>query len=68
MEHRRGELFSGWGFDIRVLPWGREFGIAKTCFGQKAVPRSGNSTFSRCPGMGNLTFSREPESTPPLGT
>ena len=25
-------------FGIRVLPWGREFDIATTYFGQKAVP------------------------------
>ena len=46
----------GWDFDMRVLPWGREFDIATTCFGQKAVPRAGNLTFSRCPGVGNLTL------------
>ena len=46
----------GEDFDIRVLPWGREFDIATTCFGQKAVPRGGNLTFSRCPGLGNLTL------------
>ena len=46
----------GGDFDIRVLPWGREFDIATTCFGQKAVPRGGNLTFSRCPGVGNLTL------------
>jgi len=47
----------GGDFDFRVLPWGREFDIATTCFGQKAVPRGGNLTFSRCPGVGNLTNS-----------
>ena len=46
----------GGDFDIRVLPWGREFDIATTCFGQKAVPRGGNLTYSRCPGVGNLTL------------
>ena len=25
----------GGNFDIWVLPWGREFDMAKTCFGQK---------------------------------
>ena len=29
----------GGDFDIQVLPWGREFDIAMTCFGQKVVPR-----------------------------
>jgi len=43
-------------FDIWVLPWGREFNIATTCFGQKALPRGGNLTFPRCPGVGNLTL------------
>ena len=43
-------------FDIRVLPWVWEFDIAMTCYGQKAVPRGGNLTFSRCPGVGNLTL------------
>ena len=43
-------------FDIRILPWGREFDIATTCFGQKAVPRVRNLTLSRCPGVGNLTL------------
>ena len=46
----------GGDFDIWVLPWGREFDIAETCFGQKAVPRGGNFTFSRCPGLRNLTL------------
>ena len=46
----------GGDFDIRVLPWGREFDIATTWFGQKAVPRGGNLTFSRCPGVGNLNL------------
>ena len=48
----------GGDFDIRALPWGREFDIVTTCFGQKAVPRGarGNLTFSRCPGVGNLTL------------
>ena len=48
----------GGDFDIRVLPWGREFDIVTTCLGQKAVPRGarGNLTFSRCPGVGNLTL------------
>ena len=40
----------GGDFGIQVLPWGREF------FGKKAVPRGGNLTFSRCPGVGNLTL------------
>ena len=35
----------GGDFDIWVLPWGREFDIAKTCFGQKAVPRAGGFDF-----------------------
>ena len=61
-------LSLGGDFDIWVLPWGREFDIAKTCFGQKAVPRGGNLTFSRCPG--NLTLalmkmSNSPGSAPP---
>ena len=43
-------------FDIRVLPWCREFDIGTTCFGQKAVPSGGNLTFSRCPGVENLTL------------
>ena len=43
-------------FDIWVLPRGREFDIAKTCFGQKAVPRGGNSALSRCPGVQNLAL------------
>ena len=46
----------GGDFDFRALPWGREFDIATTCFGQKAVPRGGNLPFSRCPGVGNLTL------------
>ena len=46
----------GGDFYIRVLPWGREFDMATTSFGQKAVPRGGNLTFSRCPGEGNLTL------------
>ena len=60
-------------FDIRVLPCGREFDIATTCFGQKVVPRGGNLTFPRCPGVGNLTLallkmSNSPGSArPPLG-
>ena len=34
------ESFSlGGDFDIRALPWGREFYIARTCFGQKVVPK-----------------------------
>ena len=44
----------GGDFDIRVLPWGREFDIATTCFGQKAVPRAGNFTFSRYPRGGEF--------------
>ena len=57
-------------FDIQVLPWGRKFDIAKTCFGQQAVPRGGNLKFSRCPGVGNLTLalvkmSNFPGSAPP---
>ena len=46
----------GGDFDIWVLPWGQELDIAKTCFGQKVVPRGGNLTFSRCSGVGNLTL------------
>ena len=46
----------GGDFDIRLLPLGREFEIATTCFGQKAVPTGGNLTFSRSPGVGNLTL------------
>ena len=46
----------GGDFDIRLLPWGREFEIATTCFGQKAVPTVENLTFSRGPGVGNLTL------------
>ena len=46
----------GGDFDIRVLPWGREFDIATTRLGQKAIPRGGNWTFSRCSGVGNLTL------------
>ena len=46
----------GVDFDIQVLPWGRKFDIAMTCFGQKAAPRGGNLTFSRCPGVGNLAL------------
>ena len=38
------------------MPWGLEFDIATTCFGQKAVPWDGNLTFCRCPGVGNLTL------------
>ena len=49
-------FFLGGDFDIRVLPWGRAFDKAKTCFGQKAVPRGGNFTFSRYPRVGNLTL------------
>ena len=44
-------FFLGGDFDIRVLPWGREFDIATNCFGKKAVPRGGNLKFSRCPGV-----------------
>ena len=51
-----GSFSLGGDFDIWVLPWGQEFDIARTCFGQKAVPRGGNLTFSRCPGVGNLTL------------
>ena len=63
-------FFLGGDFDIGVLPWGLEFDIATTCFGQKAVPRGGNLTFSRCPGVGNLTLalvkmSNSPESARP---
>ena len=63
-------LSLGGDFDIEVLPWGREFDIATTCFGQKVVPRGGNLTFSRCPGVGNLTLglvkmSNSPGSTGP---
>ena len=56
---RKTDLVSfslGGDFDIQVLPWGREFDIPKTCFGQKAVPSGENLTFSRCPGLGNLTL------------
>ena len=49
-------FFLGGDFDIRVLPWGRVFHIATTCFRQKVVPRGGNLTFSRYPGVGNLTL------------
>ena len=55
----------GGDFDIRVLPWGRKFDIATTCFGQKAVPRAGNLTFCRCPGVGNLTPPLEKMSNSP---
>ena len=41
---------------IWVLPWGQELDLAKTCFGQKVVPRGANLTFSRCSGVGNLTL------------
>ena len=63
----------GGDVNIWVLPWGREFDIAKTCFGQKAVPRGGNLNFSRCPGVGNLTLalvkmSNSLGSTPPPPT
>ena len=51
-------FFLGGDFDIQVLPWGREFDITTTCFGQKAPPRGGNLTFSRCPGVENLTWLR----------
>ena len=44
----------GGDFDIWVLPWGREFDIATTCFGQTAVPRGGNLTFLRCPRGGEF--------------
>ena len=37
----------GGDFDIWVLPWGREFDIAKTCFGQKVAPWGGNLTLLR---------------------
>ena len=53
-----GNFSLGGDFEIRVLPGGREFDIATTCFGQKAVPRVGNLTFSRCQGVGNLTLAR----------
>ena len=46
----------GGDFDIWVLPRGWEFDIAETCFGQKAVRWGGNFTFSRCPGLRNLTL------------
>ena len=46
----------GGDFNIWVLPWGWEFDIATTCFRQKVVPRGGNLTFARGPGMGNLTL------------
>ena len=68
------KLFPGGDFDIQVLPWVREFDIATTCFGQKAAPRVGNLTFSRCPGVGNLILaavkmSNFPGSThPPLNS
>ena len=63
----------GGDFDIQVLPWVWEFDIAMTCFGQKAVPWSGNLTFSRYPTEGNLTLallkmSNSPGApTPPWG-
>ena len=64
------ELFPEWGFWHLVLPRGGEFDIAKTCFGQKAVPRGWNSAFSRCPRVENLALalvkmSNSPESAPP---
>ena len=30
----------GGNFDIWVLPWGREFDMAKSCFSKKMVPRA----------------------------
>lgn len=68
------KLFPGGDFDIQVLPWVWEFDTATTCCGQKAAPRGGNLTFSRCPRMGNLTLalvkmSNFPGSThPPLNS
>ena len=44
----------GGDFDIRVLLWGREFDVATTCFGQKAVPRGGNLTFFKVPRGGEF--------------
>ena len=45
-------FFLGGDFDIRVLPWGREFDIATNCFGKKAVPRGGNLNFLGAQGLG----------------
>ena len=58
----------GGDFDIRVLPCGREIDIATTCFGQKVVPRGGNLTFPRCPGVGNLTLALVKMSNSPGST
>ena len=46
----------GGDFDIRVLLWDREFDVATTFFGQKAVTRGGYLLFFRCPGVGKLTL------------
>ena len=53
---------------IHVLPWGQEFDIATTCFGQKSAHRGGNLTFSRCPGVGNLTLALMKMSNSPGST
>ena len=45
----------GRDFDIWVLPWGREFDMAAILEDRKWLPRGGNLTFTRCPGVGNLT-------------
>ena len=42
--------------DSATFSLGGDFDIAKTGFGKKAVPRGGKLTFSRCPGVGNLTL------------
>ena len=42
--------------DSASFSLGGDFDIATTCFGQKAVSRSGNLTFSACPGVGNFTL------------
>ena len=56
----------GGDFDIRVLHWGRESDIATTCFRQKALPRGGNLTFSKGPGVGNLTLALVKMSNSPV--
>ena len=50
---------------IQVLPWGQEFDIATTCFGQKSAHRGGNLAFSRCAGVGNLTLAQVKMSNSP---